>query len=397
MAKRDSGEGSVWFAGTRGKWRGRVLIDDTLKNVSADTKREVTQKIRDLLEAETIRLTQTPKDSHVVREAAKEWLEKNVYPPACRRATYDQYEYVMRLHILPIIGDKLVDEVKPKDVQEIINTMARKGKANKTMKHARIITHSFYVWLETNDYVKTSPCIRIKVPETETKPRRSLSREEIPVLLKAMSTSRWVHSVRFLLLTGLRRGELLALRWKEVDDGFIHVRRSRSVRCEEGSPKSAAGRRDIKIGKAVQAILDAQRDMLIKEGTIPVREMQKVPEGMSPIKQSDYVFPTVYGKPMRPNTYYHTLVRMAKKENIDITPHELRHTFVSIAGRGMDLKSLQAVLGHASSTMTLDLYRHMIDGDIERAADVVDAAAATPGMGPKTKTDSLTSAQEVGA
>jgi integrase len=327
-------------------------------------------------------------------------------PPACKRQTYEQYESVMRLYILPKIGGKLVDEVKPMDVQDIINTMARKGKSTRTMKHARIITHIFYVWLETNGYVKTSPCIRIKVPQVETRPRRSLSKEEIPLLLEAMSHSRWIHSVRFLLLTGLRRGEFLALRWKDVDDGYIHVRRSRSVHCEEGTPKSAAGRRDIKIGKAVQAILDDQKDMLIKEGITPVREIVKVddkdmqklnqvsettpaelPEGEEKPAQiiCDYVFPSQTGEPLHPNTYSRSLHRIAMKSKIQITPHELRHTFVSIAGRGMDLKSLQAVLGHTSSTMTLDLYRHLIEGDIDRAADVVDSAAAALGMGPKTE------------
>ena len=75
--------------------------------------------------------------------------------------------------------------------------------------------------------------------------------------------------------------------------------------------------------------------------------------------------------------------RSEKLAKVKITPHELRHSFVSIAGRSMDLKSLQAVLGHTSSTMTLDLNRHMIDGDLDRAADVVDQAAAAIGLGPK--------------
>jgi len=243
-------------------------------------------------------------------------------------------------------------------LQSVIAAMAVKGRSSKTMKDTRVVMHSFFAWLVDNEVLSSNPCHNVKIPMTETAPRRSLSSSELPVFFAAVEGSRWRHSVRFLLLTGLRRGELLALRRCDISDGWLSISRTRSVEGAEGPPKSQAGIRRIRIGRAVQAVLDAQAEMLRLEGVI-----------------SPYVFPKYDGDPVQPSTYYNTIKRMAAAVGIRISVHELRHTFVSIAGKGIDLKTLQAVLGHASSTQTLDLYQHLIDGSLQRAAGVVDRAS----------------------
>jgi integrase len=121
--------------------------------------------------------------------------------------------------------------------------------------------------------------------------------------------------------------------------------------------------------------------MLLIDGLIPWNPKKEgdQPEG----KETPYVFPGESVRPVQPDTYYTTIRKLSKKQGVAISVHQLRHTFVSISGRGMDLKSLQSVLGHASSTLTLDLYRHLIDGDMQRAADVVDRSAAKIGLSPR--------------
>jgi integrase len=267
---------------------------------------------------------------------------------------------MLRLHILPVIGDRAIEDVRPRDVQQVVNTMTQ-GPATK--HHAHKVMYALYRWMVRNRMVEHSPVDGIRLP-TITTDRKSLSSAEVVKLLESMKDSRWKYSVQLILMTGLRRGELLALRWEDIDD-CIHIRRTRSPDGQEGPPKSQAGNRAIMVGKAVQGVLDAQRDMLRIEGIV-----------------SPYVFPGKDGKGMSPSTYHHIIDYHAKKAEMQVSVHELRHTFVSLSAKGMDLKALQAILGHTKASVTLDVYRHMIAGDEQHAADLVDEAAYRLGIVP---------------
>ena len=357
MSKRDNGDGHVWEDKTRGVYRAALPVPGRSKPkyLSAPTKR----KLNAIIKAEKAKASPS---GYTVASAATEWLRDHI-KPTCRKSTYDQYESLVRVHILPVVGSLPVEDVRPKDVQRIVVAMS--DKSIRTRRHAHNAIRALYNWMALNGMVEKSPVVGIKLPEIGNTTRRSLDSKEIPALLDAMVDSRWRLSVQFLLLTGLRRGELLALKWSDIADGWINISRTLSKGGIEGPPKSRAGNRSLRIGKAVEAILNAQKVACIAEGI-----------------RSQYVFPSHTGKPIRPDTYLQTIRNFARKVGIDITIHELRHTFVSISGRGMDLKSLQAVLGHTSSTMTLDIYRHILDGDMDRAADVIDSTAAGLGLVP---------------
>lgn len=350
MSKREDGSGSIWKEGKR--WLGRVKSPATGKpvKVSGRTKAEVTDKLR-AITAEPV------PTGYTVRTAAADWTA--LHARTWRASTVAQYEYLLRLYILPTIGDRLPENIRPKDIQSVIAVMSEHGLAAKTMSHARIIMHGLFAWLVDNEHLDRNPVARIRIPETERERPHALSLDDITKLLEAMEHSRWILSVRFALLTGLRRGELLALRWEDVsEDGWVSIRRTRARSGEEGPPKSRAGIRRFKAGKAVTGLLESQREQLRIEGIV-----------------SSHVFPSETGAPIQPTTYYRTIKRFARKAGIQLTVHELRHTFVTLAGRGMDIKVLQSILGHASSTQTLDLYQHLMGDALDRASKTVDDAA----------------------
>jgi integrase len=368
MAKREDGDGTVWFDREKKKWRARFHRPgmDKPKTKSCRTKTEALAWIRSLK-------AEAPPTQYDVKRAYDEWMLLHV-EPLCRKSTRDQYQYLMVKHILPEIGTMAVEDVLPKHIQTAIAGMAAKGLSSKTMSSARIAAHGLFEWMVTSEILERNPCRKIRVPVTESKPRRPLAPAEVPLLLEAMKHSRWQNSVRFLLLTGLRRGELLALKWSDIEDGWLVIRRTLATDGTEGPPKSKAGNRSIRIGNAVQAILDAQRDMLHIERIV-----------------SPYVFPAETGATISPGTYYHTLKRFGAVAGVSLSVHELRHSFVSYLGAGMDLKTLQSILGHASSTQTLDLYQHILDGAMERATEAIDAAADGIFAGPKTRIVSVIS------
>lgn len=361
MGRRDNGDGHIWEDLERKCWRGSISTASRRQYVHGDTKRIVAAKLK------AIKLERD--SGYTVRKAAGEWVKEHV--STCRFETRSQYDQMLRLHILPIIGDKRIEDVRPRDIQQVINTMTQ-GPATK--HHAHKVAYAMFRWMVRNRMIEHSPVDGIRLPVIGPGTRKSLSSDEIVRLLEAMKDSRWKYSVQLILMTGLRRGELLALKWEDIGTS-INICRTRSSDGSEGPPKSNAGNRSILIGKAVQGVLDAQAEMLVIEGI-----------------KSPYVFPTEKGKPMTPSTYHHTLDWFAKKAGIKVSVHELRHTFVSLSAKGMDLKALQAILGHSKATVTLDIYRHMIEGDERHAADLVDEAAfrlgivqSAPQSAPETK------------
>lgn len=350
MGRRVNGHGSIWRDETRSRWVGRVTIHGETVHLTGKTKREVEAGIA----AARSRLAPT---GYTVSRAAEEWMRVHVIP-LCRRSTREQYRYLLDKWLLPNIGETLVEVVTPRDIQSVIATMHEAGLSSKTMAHARTTLHALFAWLELNR-ITSNPVRKIRIPQTDNRKRRSLSQHEVAVMLHALEQSRWIHSVRFLLLTGLRRGELLALRWTDIRDGWIHIHATRDKDGTEGPPKSKAGIRRIPLGKSLQGILEAQRAMLALEMVL-----------------SEYVFPSHTGQPVMPGTYYTSIRRIAAKHGVHVSVHELRHTFVTLAGRGVDIQALQQMLGHATATQTLDLYQHLTAEVLEQAANAVDSRAS---------------------
>ena len=152
------------------------------------------------------------------------------------------------------------------------------------------------------------------------------------------------------LATGLRRGELLGLKWSDIDldKGIIHVRRQilrQNGEVVEAPLKTKNSYRNIAIGA----------------------DAVKVLKGME--QKDEYVFPSPYGGPMSPDSVLHMLQRVLRRAGLErIRFHDLRHTFSVLAlQNGVDVKTLSAMLGHYSAGFTLDTYAH-VTGDMRREA-----------------------------
>jgi integrase len=345
--RRDNKEGSVWWDEQRGRWRGRYTVHGKEHFCSGTTKREVTAKLDEIaaLPVPTV---------YNIRQAGDEWMKMRIRP-LCRRSTIDQYDMLQRIHINPVIGDLRLEDVTAREIQNVISTMMERKLSTATMGHARKVIHCMYEWYIESGIVDKNPCERIRIPKIPTTPRRSLSPDEIVILKEAMKRSRWQHAVNFLLLTGLRRGELLALKWTDIKEGWITIERSVSEHMEESRPKSDAGCRRFRLPKAALKALADQKAQLKIEGIT-----------------SEYVFPGEGGEQMSPRSFPQAIQRIASTVGIKVSLHELRHTFVSTLGASIDLKALQTILGHSKATHTLDIYGHLIDGALDKAAEDMD-------------------------
>lgn len=348
---------------SNGRVRWRQMVDGQLREITAKDIKSLQEKVRHVKDAPIV------KSKLKVKEWIDMWLES--VQSLRKPATYNQYKYLCDSHICPKIANKSVRSIKKVDVQSVITEMNKKGLSTQTMKLAKIVMNLLFNEALENGFIPSNPVIKIDIPRKQRKERKTLSVDEIVRIYKAMSKSRWIWSAKFMLVTGIRRGELLALKWSDIDysNKRIVIQRSNSD-SGMGETKDADVHYVPLSGKTIE-YLEKQKVMLEKEFN-PILYNDE-------LKKSDLVFPNIKGKLTDPHSYYTMFSRFAKNAGVKASPHCLRHTFVYFMRHKLSLKELQLILGHSETTSTLDIYGNMLNdthkgNEIDTAFDVVDEA-----------------------
>jgi len=196
-----------------------------------------------------------------------------------------------------------------------------------------------------------------------------LTPAEFKAVMSALSKSRWAPSVRFALETALRRGELLALKWSDINikEKKCTVDEALDRSATPGDTKSSKIHQVPLSVSAIRALQD-QKTMLRKEGNPAIFRSRNHSEA--------WVFPNESGNALHPCSYYTLIAKAGKKVGVKVSPHMLRHTFVYITRGGINLKDLQNILGHEQATTTLDIYGDMLSDKTTEMAAEVDTAFA---------------------
>lgn len=343
-----------------GRVRWRQMVDGKTRTITAKSMPELKDKVKKVADLPII------KNKIKVSEWFEKWLEIYI-KPLKKQATYYQYKILYEQHIFPIIGNRLITSVKQYDIQQIIAKMNEKGLSTWTMKHVRKILHIAFDRAFKDKLIPENPVVDIEIPKKQAKPRKTITASELKILFENLKNTRWYWAFRFMLVTGLRRGELLALRWSDIDY------ENKRIIVDESN--SASGLGDTKNSKvhyvplSERAIyyLAKQKEMLQHEFN-PILynpELQKL----------DLIFPSENGTLMKSDSLNSVLDRINRKTGLHITPHMFRHTFVYMSKGHMTLSELQEALGHDESTTTLDIYGTMLS-DTEKVANKIDEAFA---------------------
>jgi len=343
----------------------RQTIDGQTREISAKSIKDLKLKVRDIADTPII------KEKMSVENWFDRWLEVYV-EPLRKESTYNHYKGIYNTHIKPVIGKLKLVNVKTYDIQSVISKMNKKEKSTKTMTHAKSIMDIAFKKAVKEKLLGTNPVIDIEIPEKQPRPRKTLTVEELSILFTALAHSRWIWSVKFDLVTGLRRGELLPLLWTDIDWEGSRVCISKSLGVTGlGDTKSSKIRYSPLSEKAIE-YLHGQMAMLKKELNLAVLKNDgRLKSDKEILKSSSLIFPGEHGHTIRADSYYTMLSRFAKRAGINASPHCLRHTFVYYMRSDLTLKELQAILGHAQSTTTLDIYGDMIyDAAVKNAAQI---------------------------
>jgi integrase len=280
----------------------------------------------------------------------------DLYKPSAIRS----YEAALRDHVVPNLGPTRLGDVRRRDVQRIADDLLANGRDPSTIRNAlmplRVI---FRRTIEDGD-LAVNPCSHLRLPAVRGRRERIASPEEAEQLLAVLperDRAIWATA----LYAGLRRGELLALAWENVDlaVGVIHVERSYDDKERvQVEPKSRAGRRTV-------PIVGALRDVLVEHKASERRD-------------TGLVFGSSADAPFQPSNVWrraHTAWKQAGLSPIGL--HEARHTFASVLiAAGVNAKAITTYMGHASIQTTYDLYRKVMPGSESEAAALVDAYLA---------------------
>jgi integrase len=307
--------------------------------------------------------TMRARSTITLREAADAWLggardgsirtrSGDPYKPSAIAA----YEAALRLHLLHDLGAHRLSEISRADVQDLADRLLAKGFDPSTCRNALMPLRAIFRRALARGEVAVNPTTGIELPAVRGRRDRIASPAEAAALIEALpeaDRALWATA----LYAGLRRGELMGLRWEDValDEGVIRVERSYDPRAREViAPKSAAGVRRVPIASALRAHLAVHR---LRSGRA---------DGLV---FGDGATPFVDG-PVRRRA-----ARAWRATGLDpIGLHECRHTFASLMiAAGVNAKALSSYMGHSSITITLDRYGHLMPGNEAEAAGLLDA------------------------
>ena len=280
-------------------------------------------------------------------------------------ANHRKHEYIGKLYLLPTLTNIRLSRITPNMWRKCIDAGVKAGLSQRSLKNIKLSISAFINFarrerwsierLERGDIVIPSSAAEAHREILQPDGLRILFSEDTIIHWRKPQKSFFIHAWRFMVLTGLRRGELCGLRSEDIIDGVVTVRRSINEQGEETPGKNANARRSIVLSEHAMSVLDQQRAMLISKGII-----------------SPWVFPDEHGERLSGIRLYSMWSTYRDQHNLKCSLHELRHTFISIVQNTMPMPMLKAMVGHSDDMDTSGVYGHEVSGEMQRAAQIVD-------------------------
>lgn len=329
------------------------------------TKKDAERKLAELLHQ--VDTGEFVKPNRVtLAEFLERWL-KDYARPSLGPRTFEGYEHIVRRHLVPGLGKILLTQLKPAHLQRYYAEKLSDGRLDgkgslspRTVRHHHITLHGALQCAVKWGLVNRNPADAVDPPRFQSHEMHTLDEEGVRVLLEAARPTPYYALFYLALYTGMRRSELLALRWSDVDLVLGHVSVCRSLHhLRDGSvifraPKTVKGKRMVALPPSAAMVL---RDHRQRQEAIRA-EFDK------PLEDSDLIFSQPDGRPLLPDTVTRAWINLARKTGFrGIRLHDARHTHASLMlKQGIHPKIVQERLGHASIGITLDTYSHVAPG-----------------------------------
>ena len=375
MAKRRAnGEGSIRKR-SDGRWEGRYTAGRNpetgkviYKNVLGKTQAEVKAKLKAAIE-ESANLDMLKAEQYTTGQWMDVWFE-NCAKIKVRPSSHQTYRGYIDNHIKPNIGDVPLNKLSSLHLQKLYKKLLAggrvdrveskgqpKGLSAKTVRNINQVISSAMDFAKDQKLVRSNPTDGCALPKLEHKEMKTLPMEQLTSFLREAKESGVFELYYIELATGLRRGELLGLKWEDIDLAQGSLRVQRQIARINGEV----------IGAPLKT-KNAYRTLPLSADAVGVLQEQRKKSGNSP-----YVFPSPTGGPVSPDSVLHMLHRVLKRAGLaQVRFHDLRHTFATLAlQNGVDIKTVSGMLGHYSAGFTLDTYTHVTTSAKKEAANTM--------------------------
>lgn len=369
--RRGHGEGTV-YQRPNGLWTAQIDLGwiggrRRRKTIYANTEREVLAK-RDQLRnqlAKGISLADPPK---TVEDWMNEWLKTVKSGDGTSPSTLVRYEQVVRVHIIPLIGRIKLTALTPRDVQFMVSHLRKVAAPASVIKIHGVLRNAL-ADAERMDLVHRNVAKAVRSASLSRTERRALTPAEAGKLLSQLKGDRLESVFVLALSTGLRRGELLGLRWRDTDlDGrtvFIRQTLQRvNGQLRLVPPKTHRSTRAMPLAQLALSTLTAQR----------VRQAEDRLLVGPAWEDHDLVFATHLGTPLEPRNVNRRFDVARSAAGLEwVRLHDLRHAFATyLLDQGEELRTVMDLLGHSTIRLTADTYGHVLPSRARSAVDAID-------------------------
>lgn len=329
-----------------GRYQKSIVDSRTGKKVFfyGKTEKELNQKI--------LAYTGEQEKGASFQDVADSWWDKAQDSLAIQSIT--TYKPALK-RLCEFFKNKSIIEIKPMEISYFLSTLANQGYAQKTILNHKLVCNLIFTYALTQNYLEINPCSSVIIPKALPKKKRAAASSSDEEIIKN-SHDVWLFPY-IAIMTGMRKGEILALQWKDIDFNNNLIKVSKSV-CHDGDipkikeTKTEAGIRVVPLLKPLKEVLSNVKNKK------PDNFIISIDEGKTPLRKKRYI--TIYNK-------------FKEKTGISCTAHQLRHSFATVAFEaGVPVKSVQEILGHKQISTTMDIYTDFRKKSLDSAAELLN-------------------------
>lgn len=375
MAKRrPAGDGMVRKRDD-GRWEGRIVVghkkngDPIFRHVYARTQKELMDKLHQNIESyHDVELTEESRMS--LSEWLDRWLEE-YKSGTLRPGTVEGYRRYINLYIKPVLGHKQMSLITTQDVQRMYQRLKKEGRvrehpeygsqlSDSMVNHIHSLLHEAMADAVQAHIIPKNPTEGATAPKPNYKPKQILNDRELDTFMETIRQDKvWYDFFYTELTTGLRRGEICGLMWKDFYEKSGRLKVCRTLHSKKagifalGDTKTSKGMRTIILPGSTAELLRQRKKKALSQWIFP-----------------DPVSPEL---PVPPASAYRRLKVLLQQAGLpSIRFHDLRHTFATHAlTSGVDAKTLSGILGHTNASFTLDTYTHVTSDMQKTASNIV--------------------------
>ncbi|KIL80154.1 tyrosine-type recombinase/integrase [Bacillus badius] len=358
-------DGSSWYYATE---LGTDPVTGTRKRKKKrgfKTKKEA-EKALALVEAEVLKGTYFEQSNILFKDHLTDWFKtkKN----SINIQTAQTYQSYLKNRVIPQLGCIKLAHLTPKLLQDYVNNLIEEGLSSSTIKKAYNVIKASLDFAVDMELLSSNPAKKIQLPKERKAKITVWELNDVRTFLEVAAHHRWYIAFHLAITTGMRRGEILGLRWKDIDleKGVLYVRQTLSKDEKQflTGAKTISGVRSIKLSKETVVILKKHK------ATISKAKLKCGPA----YEDYDLVICTAGGTPVNPENLKRSYMQLIQQAGVPkIRFHDLRHTHATmLLSQGVHAKVISERLGHSNIKTTLDIYSHVLPNMQQEAANQID-------------------------